>query len=56
MQEEIINKVDETLKDLVEISNKKAIEAKSKGFFSRDLAEACGVIISLAYGRWGKND
>lgn len=53
-KEKLIEKVDETLKDLVELSNKKTKEAISKGFFSRDLAEACGVIISLAYGRWRK--
>ena len=27
-----------------------------RNYFSKDLAEACGVIISLAYGRYGKND
>ena len=51
---ETMEKVDNTLKNLVELANTETEKAKAKGFFSRDLAEACGVIISLAYGRWGK--
>ena len=48
-------KVDNTLKNLVDLAYSETEKAKTKGFFSKDLAEACGVIISLAYGRW-RND
>ena len=48
-----IEKVDEILKNLIELAHNESTKAKSKGFFSKDLAEACGIIISLAYGRWG---
>ena len=51
---EIIDKVDNALKNLVNLANNETEKAKTKEFFSKDLAEACGVIISLAYGRWGK--
>ena len=49
-----LEKVDKTLANLVELAYSESEKAKSKGFFSKDLAEACGVIISLAYGRHGK--
>lgn len=49
----MINKVDEMLKDLVDLASTETTKAKQRGYFSKDFAEACGVIISLAYGRWG---
>ena len=52
----MIEKTDEMLGMLVELAHNEVSKAKSKGFFSKDLAEACGVIISLAYGRWGNDD
>ena len=48
-------KVDKALINLVDLAYTETEKAKTKGFFSKDLAEACGVIISLAYNRW-KND
>ena len=54
--EEELKKTDEILNNLIELAYTESTKAKAKGFFSKDLAEACGVIISLAYGRYGKND
>lgn len=54
--EEELKKTDEILNNLIELAHTESVKAKAKGFFSKDLAEACGVIISLAYGRYGKND
>lgn len=52
----MINKVDEILESLVQLAYDETNKAKEKGYFSKDFVEACGIIISLAYGRWGKND
>ena len=54
--EENIKKTDEILDNLIELAHSESEKAKSRNYFSKDLAEACGVIISLAYGRYGKND
>lgn len=54
--EENIKKTDEILNNLIELAHSESEKAKSRNYFSKDLAEACGVIISLAYGRYGKND
>lgn len=54
--EEKIKEVDEMLIDLIDLAYSQVEMAKSKKYFSKDLAEACGVIISLAYGRMAKND
>ena len=48
-------KVDEILKILVDLAYDEAQQVRSKkGYFSKDFAEACGIIVSLAYGRWRK--
>lgn len=51
-----LDKVDEMLDGLIELAHNQIKSAKSKNFFSKDLAEAVGVIISLAYGRYGKKE
>lgn len=53
---EKFNKVDEILNNLIELAYIESERSLQKNFFSKDLAEACGIIISLAYGRYGKND
>ena len=52
----MMDKADKILENLVELAHTESEKAKSRGFFSKDLAEACGLIVSLAYGRWGNND
>lgn len=52
----MIDKVDKMLENLVTLASNETEKAITRGYFSKDLAEACGVIISLAYGRWGNND
>lgn len=52
----MMEKVDKILENLIELAYNESEDAKIRGFFSKDLAESCGVIISLAYGRWNKND
>lgn len=55
MEDKLV-KVDEMLDGLIELAYSQVKTAKAKNFFSKDLAEAVGVIVSLAYGRYGKND
>ena len=52
----MIEKTDKILENLIELAYNESERAKSRNYFSKDLAEACGVIISLAYGRLGNND
>lgn len=52
----MIEKTDKILENLVELACNESDRAKSRNYFSKDLAEACGVVISLAYRRWGNND
>ncbi len=54
--EDKLNKVDEMLEGIIDLAYNQVSVAKSKNYFSKDLAEAVGVVISLAYGRIGKND
>ena len=54
--EDKLKDVDEILTDLIDLAKAQMKSAKSKNFFSKDLAEAVGVVVSLAYGRLGKND
>lgn len=54
--EDRMKKVDHILDNLIELAYDESYKALSKNFFSKDLAEACGIIISLSYGRFGKND
>ena len=53
---EHLEKADSILKDLMELADNQMKVAKAKNYFSKDLAEAIGIIVSLAYGRWGNND
>ena len=50
----MLEKVDKMLEDLVELACKETTKAKDSQYFSKDFAEAIGIVISLAYGRWGK--
>lgn len=52
----MIEKIDAMLKDLVELAYNETTKAKQRGYFSKDFAEACGIIISLGYERWSDND
>lgn len=52
----MIDKVDKLLEDLVDLSCEEMAKTNQRGYFSKDFVEACGIVISLAYGRWGKND
>lgn len=49
----MIEKVDKILENLVELAYSESTKVNQKGYFSKDFVEACGIIISLAYGRWG---
>lgn len=52
----MMDKVDKMLENLILLASNETEKAVIRGYFSKDLAEACGVVISLAYGRWGNND
>lgn len=54
--EDKLDEVDKLLMDLIYLAKVQMENSISKNFFSKDLAEAVGVVISLAYGRLGKND
>lgn len=49
----MIEKVDKMLTTLVDLANTEIEKANQRGYFSKDFAEACGIVISLAYERWG---
>lgn len=49
----MLDKVDSMLEKLVDLASDETNKASQRGYFSKDFAEACGIIISLAYGRWG---
>lgn len=49
----MLDKADDILTILIELAHEEATQIKNKkGYFSKDFAEACGIVISLAYGRW----
>lgn len=50
------DKVDKILENLIDMAYEESNKVMQKGYFSKDFVEACGIVISLAYGRWGKND
>lgn len=50
----MIDKVDKMLQDLIDLASDETTKAKNRGYFSKEFAEACGIVISLAYGRWRK--
>ena len=50
----MLEQADEILKTLVELTKEEVNQVKAKkGYFSKDFVEACGIVVSLAYGRWG---
>lgn len=51
-----IKQIDDMLDGLIDLAYNQIENAKAKNFFSKDLAEAIGVVISLAYGRLGNYD
>lgn len=51
-----INKLDEMLSELVVLCDMEIKKAKEKNFFSKDLAEAASIILSVAYERVGNRD
>lgn len=51
-----LDKVDTILDNLIDLAYNESQNAKSKHFFSKDIAEACGLVVSLAYGRYNKDD
>lgn len=52
----MLQKVDKILEELVDMTDKEVEKNKSKGYFSKDFIEACGVVVSLAYGRWRRKN
>lgn len=52
----MLKKVDKILENLVELAYIESEKAVEKKYFTKDFAEACGIVISLAYGRWNEND
>lgn len=48
--------IDKALMDLTDMACEVIAEAKEKKHFNRDFAEAVGIVLSLAYGRWGNED
>ena len=52
----MLDKVDEILESLVNLTQNEVKKVNEKGFFSKDFVEACGIVVSLAYGRWGNGD
>lgn len=49
-----MEKADEILNCLIDLAHTEATKAKERGYFSKEFAEACGIVVSLAYGRWRK--
>lgn len=49
----MINKLDEALTDLTEMTLDAIKEAKEKKHFSKDFIEAACIVLSMAYGRFG---
>lgn len=48
----MLDKVDKILENLVDLAYQETLKVNQKGYFSKDFAEACGIVVSLAYGRW----
>lgn len=49
----VINKLDEALTDLTEMTLDAIKEAKEKKHFSKDFIEAACIVLSMSYGRFG---
>ena len=47
-------RLDEILKKLVDLAEAQTNFAIERQTFSKDLAEAVCIVLSMAYGRWGK--
>lgn len=50
----MLQKADKILENLVDLAYNESLKVREKGYFSKDFAEACGIVVSLAYGRWRK--
>lgn len=51
-----LEKVDKILENLVNLAYDEVEEAVDDGYFNKQLAEGVGLVVSLAYQRWGKNN
>ena len=51
-----IEKADRILENLLNATVKESDKMIEKGYFSKDFVELCGIVASLTYGRWGKDD
>ena len=54
MDKETLKKCDTILLDLVEMANRSVDLAIKNGVFTSDLAESVGIVLTLAYGRFGE--
>ena len=50
-----LDRIDNLLLGLIDLAEIQMENSISKNFFSKDLAEAVGVVISLAYGRFSND-
>ena len=51
-----LDKVDKILEHLINLAYNEVEEAVDEGYFNKSLAEGAGLVVSLAYQRWGKNN
>ena len=51
-----LEKTDKILENLIDVAFEETNKISQKGYFSKDFVEACGIVISLAYNRWGINN
>ena len=56
MEENKLEIADKMLDNLLDVAYEETTKIRQKGYFTKDFVEACGIVISLAYGRWGNND
>lgn len=52
----MLDKMDESLKDLVEMTVDAIKEAKEKKHFNKDFIEAACIVLSMAYSRFREGD
>lgn len=51
-----LEKVDKILENLVDLAYEEVQQAVEDEYFNKQLAEGVGLVVSLAYQRWGKNN
>ena len=51
-----IEKADKILDNLLNATLEESNKMIQKGYFSKDFVELCGIVVSLTYGRWRKDD